>query len=332
MAFVTRTSSASSIVTLSPAALFKKNHRAATLPLSTLSSSFNGHTVNQPLKTISELPGPVRLPLVGTAWIFFAGTGGKPLGKTILSMQEDLVNKYGRIFRLQLPGMTVVQIADPLDVATVLRNESKYPQRLQFPVLDYYRETRQKIPGVFFVDGPEWYKYRSVLSKKMLRPKQVADYASGFNEIITDFIHRLRTVREPIDSQNANEVSGLDNELFKWSFESVAELLFDKRFGCLEPEVNKEAEIFIKAIGEFLYNAIGVAFLPNWFYKIYETEQFKKFFDSFDTMYEYAEVFIQRRINEIKHATRQSVTMTKQVSLSFFCQVESSPKTTFLRA
>ena len=122
----------------------------------------------------------------------------------------------------------MVQITDPSDVAKGLRAQSKYPQRFQFPIFDYYREKRQKTPGVFFLDGPEWYKHRSVLSKRMLQPKQVADYAAGFNEIITDFIHRLRTVREPDDSEKANEVCGLDNELFKWSFESVAEMLFGK--------------------------------------------------------------------------------------------------------
>ena len=79
----------------------------------------------------------------------------------------------------------------------------------------------------------------------MLRPKEVADYTSGFNEIITDFIHRLRTIREPSGSEKENEVCDLVNEHFKWSFESVAEMSFDKRFGCLEPEVNKEAQTFI---------------------------------------------------------------------------------------
>ncbi|XP_078343772.1 sterol 26-hydroxylase, mitochondrial-like [Oculina patagonica] len=134
----------------------------------------------------------------------------------------------------------------------------------------------------------------------MLLPKEVADYASGFNEIITDFIHRLRTVREPSGSEKQNEVFDLDQELFKWSFESVAEMLFDKRFGSLEPEVNKEAETFIKAVGDFMYNIGTIAFLPNWFYKIYETKQFKTFISSLDTLYEYAEMFIERRINELE--------------------------------
>ena len=134
----------------------------------------------------------------------------------------------------------------------------------------------------------------------MLRPKEVADYTPGFNKIIGDFTHRLQSVREPSGSEKENEVCELDNELFKWSFESVAEVLFDKRFGCLEEEINEEAQTFIKAVGDFLANAVEVGFLPNWFYKIYETQKFKKFFDNFDTMYDYAELFIGRRINELE--------------------------------
>ena len=40
--------------------------------------------------------------------------------------------------------------------------------------------------------------------------------------------------------------------------------------------------------------------MPTWFYKIYETQKFKKFFDNFDTMYDYAELFIGRRIKELE--------------------------------
>ena len=197
----------------------------------------NSDAAKEPIKTISDLPGPISLPIIGTACTFFAGAKGQPFRKRVMTLQLEDVKKYGKIFRTQLPGRTIVSVADPAaDVAKVLRSEPKYPKRVAIPVLEYYREKR-KIPGVFFADGPEGYKHRSVLSKRMLRPKEVADYASGFNEIITDFIHRLRTVREPSGSEKENEVCDLDNELFKWSFESVAGMLFDKRFGCLEPEV-----------------------------------------------------------------------------------------------
>ena len=279
-----------------------------------MSSSVNSDAAKESIKTMSDLPGPFSLPIIGTTWTFFAGAKGQPLGKTFLKMQEEHADKYGRIFRLQIPGVTITCLSDPADVAKVLRSEPKYPERLQFPVLDYYREKRQKTPGVFFLEGPEWYKHRSVLSKRMLRPKEVAEYASGFNQIIMDFIHRLRTVREPGGSEKENEICELDKELFKWSFESVAEMLFDKRFGCLEPEVNKEAQTFIKAVGDFLHNVMGIAYLPTWFYKIYETKQFKTFVSSFDTMYEYAELFIERRIHGLEEKQRNQPSNTSKPS------------------
>ena len=317
MAYVARAKISHSVFhgSVGRSALLKKGQELRTLPsLSALSSSVNSDAAKEPIKTISHLPGPISLPIVGTTWTFFIGAKGKTLGKRILKVQEKHANKYGRIYRSQMPGITIISLSDPADIAKVLRSEPKYPERLQFPVLDYYREKRQKIPGVFFLEGPEWYKHRSVLSKRMLRPKEVAEYASGFNQIITDFIHRLRTVREPSGSEKENEVCELDKELFKWSFESVAEMLFDKRFGCLDPEVNKEAQTFIKAVGDFLRSAVGVGFLPTWFYKIYETQLFKTFFSSFDMMYEYAELFIERRINELEEQRRNQSSDPSELS------------------
>ena len=37
-------------------------------------------------------------------------------------------------------------------------------------------------------------------------------------------------------------------------------MLFDERFGCLEEEINKEAQTFIKVVGDFLANAAEVGF------------------------------------------------------------------------
>ena len=335
MAYVARTRMKISLAAASAGrtVLSKKRQELRTLPsLSTLSSSVNSDAAKESIKTMSDLPGPISLPIIGTVWTFFVGAKGQPLGKRILTVQEQHANKYGKIFRSRFPGVTIISLSDPADVAKVLRSEPKYPERLQFPILDYYREKRQKIPGVFFSDGPEWYKHRSVLSKRMLRPKDVADYASGFNEIITEFIHRLRTVREPSGSEKENEICELDKELFKWSFESVAEMLFDKRFGCLEPEVNKEAKAFIMAVGDFLHSAIGVGFLPTWFYKIYETQQFKTFFSSFDTMYEYAELFIERRIRDLEeqqsNQSRDTSEPSQRDKAGFFEFLLSSGKLT----
>ena len=44
----------------------------------------------------------------------------------------------------------------------------------------------------------------------------------------------------------------------------MAEVLFDERFGCLEEEINKGAQTFIKVVGDFLANAVEVGVVTVW--------------------------------------------------------------------
>ena len=142
--------------------------------------------------------------------------------------------------------------------------------------------------------------------QKNASTEEVTDYTPDFNKIIGNFSHRLRPVREPGGSERENKVFEIDNELSKWSFGSVAEMLFDKRFGCLEEEINKKAQTFIKAVGDFLANAVEVGFLPSWFDKIYVNQKRIKFFENFDTMYDQAELFIGSKVKELEKSCKPS--------------------------
>ena len=293
-------------------------------PVRTVSPS-----VEKEIQSLDAIPGPPRLPVLGSAWMLLLGgllPGAKPLGKRILDSQAQLVEQYGKIYRMQFPGIDMVVIADPEDVGKVLRAEAKYPKRFDSPILDFYRETHKKIPGVFFANGKEWHKHRSVISKRMLRPKEVADYVPVLNEIITDFIARLRKLRNPVGTERENEILDLDNELFKWSFESVADVVFDRRFGCLEEKMNQEAQEFINSIGIFLRSILGVSLLPVRFFKIYKTQGYKNFVSSYDKMYEYAELFIGRKIDELREKEQEKIEDNQKVG--FFEFLLSSGKLT----
>ena len=253
------------------------------------------------IKTLADLPGPLNLPIIKSAWtVLLLGFSGEPLGKRMLPLQAEGIKKYGKIYLIEIPDFKAVQLSDPADVETVLRNEPKYPQRFRSPIFDYYREKHKKKPGVFFANGTVWHNYRSVISKQMLRPVEVADYSSAFNEIVSAFCNRVKNIRERPGSEREYEVTGLDNELFKWSFESVGEMLFDKRFGCLDAQVNEDAQAFITAIGEFLEQTMASIFYPIWLVKIFEPKPVKKMFDNFDKMYDYAEMFIEQRLKELE--------------------------------
>ncbi|KAK3726931.1 hypothetical protein QZH41_004224 [Actinostola sp. cb2023] len=263
---------------------------------------FSTTTLDKRLKTIDDLPGHPNYFGFGMALQILLAKiiTKKPLGKIILELQFVDVEKFGPIHKVELPGIKLVNLVDPIEVAKVLRNDPKYPRRADFPVLNYYRELSKTIPGIFFANGEDWYRYRSVVSQRILRPREVSEYVPVLNDITTDFVTRLHAIRMPAGGDAEQEVKDIDNELFKWSFESVSHVLFDKRFGCLGDEVNPDAQDFIKSVGGFLAAIIEVGFTPVWFYKMYETKRFKEFVFHFDNMYKYAELFISQKVQELE--------------------------------
>jgi len=271
-------------------------YHQALRPLSSLAAS------QKSLKTIDDMPGPPDMFGLGMAYRVAMATllTKKPFGKLALDGQFEDIGKYGNIFRVNMFGVHIVTISDPTDIAKVLRTEPKYPRRMKSPHLDYYRELRKTVPGVFFADGEKWYRYRSTVSKRILKPREVAEYLPVFNEIVTDFISRLHSIRAPAGTENEFEVVDLDNELFKWSFESVAHVLFDRRFGCFANEVNPEAQDFIKSVGRFLTSFLDVIFTPVQILKVYETKSFKDFMYHFDNMYKYADMFITKKVEQLE--------------------------------
>ena len=68
----------------------------------------------------------------------------------------------------------------------------------------------------------------------------------------------------------------------------MAEMLFDERFSCLLEEISKEAQTFIKAVGDFLRSRSVFCLLG--FARSTRHRNLKRFFDNFDSMYDYADI------------------------------------------
>ena len=222
-------------------------------------------------------------------------------GKILLNAQLRDTRKYGPIFRTKFTGLRPVgnvKVANAADVATVLRSEGHTPVRPDSPVREYYREKTKKPAGLFFGNGPDWYKHRRLVSKRMLRPKSVAQYEPDFNEIVTQFVLRLDNLRGSHGLEN--EVPQLENELFKWSFESVSLLLFDERFGSLDDKMNPEVQEYINHIGKFLVTSSFIDVLPVWMHEVFPTKMYKQFAESYDKLYRFTEMTIERKFKEFQ--------------------------------
>ena len=250
------------------------------------------------IKSLDEIPGPKPIPILGSAYKVFLSS--KPIGKRVLELQLKNFKDFGPIVRSTAPGgSAVLGIYNPSDAEKIYRCEPKFPKRIISPLFSYYRQTRKKKAGVFFLNDQEWHKHRSVISKRVLKPKEVVEYVPVFNEIISELVQRFRSVRGRDGKEY--EVPNLDNELFKWSFESVGHVLFDRRFGVVGDGNNPEGQDFISAIGNFLDSSFQSMFVPVWFYKyIHETKNYKKFVENFDKMYSYAELFIDNKVRVLQ--------------------------------
>lgn len=65
--------------------------------------------------------------------------------------------------------------------------------------------------------GAKWQRIRSILNPRMLKPKHVQSYTNTINEVVTDFVDRVKWLRET--NGQGVMVNDLAGELYKFAFE-----------------------------------------------------------------------------------------------------------------
>lgn len=297
---------------------------------------------SEELLSVDDLPGP-HSNLTGISlakkfladgfklFAFLQKNADVDQGNAILKAQVRNVEKFGPIFRTKYTGLRTVgnvKICNPSDVATVLRAEGHIPIRPNSPVREYYRNKTNKPAGLIFDNGPDWYKHRRGVNERMLQLKRVAEYEPTFNEIVTDFIARLEKLRGSHGLEN--EVPSLENEMFKWSFESVSQVLFDERFGSLEDEVKPDVLEFINAVANFLVTSADIDSQPLWFLKIFNTKMYKQFAENHDKLYGFTEKCIKRKLIEYEEQEKLSKESPNQSNkMEFLKYLASTPDVTY---
>ena len=239
--------------------------------------------------------------LIYSALVLFAvNMMKKQLYQLFISDIALSVNReFGTIFLSKTPAGSEVFIANPEDISVIFRTEPKYPVRPAGKVASIIRKEHGKDAGVFFGNGEEWYKHRSALSKKMLRPPEINKYIPRLNDIVTDVIGRVEKLRKPDGTSNAFEVDNLDMEFFRWAFESVTDLLFDKRFGTLTNNPSPQAIDFITSLGNFLKYFVRSSFLPRAVLKYHKPKSYKETEINYLKLYSHAEKLIKEKLQEL---------------------------------
>ncbi|XP_034042907.1 sterol 26-hydroxylase, mitochondrial isoform X2 [Thalassophryne amazonica] len=143
---------------------------------------------------------------------------------------------YGSMYR---GGLKSVWVNTPQLLEEVLRKDDKFPTRGDMTLWTEFRDMKGFGYGPFTEEGERWYNLRLMLNKRMLHPKDAAQYGGVINEVVTDFIKRIYHLRQ--SSPTGDLVTNVANELYRFSLETIK--LIDKKMEVIEERAKKNEEV-----------------------------------------------------------------------------------------
>ncbi|NXG48504.1 CP24A protein, partial [Psilopogon haemacephalus] len=215
-----------------PAQRFLASSLSAMRPAATPVTRGQGHP-------LAALPGPPSWPLMGSLPHVLWRGGLKRQHEALAEYHR----RFGEIFRMKLGAFDSVHIAAPCLLEALYRQESSCPQRLEIKPWKAYRDYRDEGYGMLILEGKDWQRVRSAFQKKLMKPREVAKLDATLNEVLEDFMHRIDDI-----CNNNGQMKDIYSEFNKWSFESICLVLYGKRFGLLQQDVEEESLNFIKAV------------------------------------------------------------------------------------
>ncbi|XP_048746407.2 probable cytochrome P450 CYP44 [Ostrea edulis] len=245
-------------------------------------------------KGLADIPGPRDFPYIGSLLHYRRG----PMQKFTVEKYQDAVisryKKYGSIVKETMLGVTSVRIFDPDDVRTIFQNEDKQP--FVDPLLEtnkLYRDQRNLSQGIGNTNGEEWYTLRGAVQQMMMRPQAVTVYLPFVEDIVDDFIKRIRKIRN-----KNNEIDYFNYEASKWNLESSAMTCFERRLGSLDDEPGPQVRRLIESNDAVFKLSAYLKFcIP--FYKYVSTTTWKKLVREEDCFFGGGQVLVDETIADI---------------------------------
>lgn len=244
-------------------------------------------------KPFSAVPGPFALPFLGCVH----RTPDYMLNETWHEGLFKSFEKYGPIYKENIGPLNLVFINDVDGVEKLHRQEGKYPRRAIIIPWRHWRDEQDLSRGILTEDGSEWKRMRSVLDKQMLIPRHVATYTEDFNEVVTDFIERLRQIRK---RGNGLAVPNLDHELFHWSLETIGTVLYETRLGGLSENRLPETTQFVKAVQDLFVSLGRINFFPVKLNRIILRKWQKLHDDCWETIFRTTQKLVTEKYKEIQ--------------------------------
>lgn len=153
-------------------------------------------------------------------------------------MHRAMRSDFGDIVRI--PGMLgradTILTFKPEIFEKVFRTEGQYPERRGLETFIYYRKkVRPEIfgdmGGLLSEHGEKWLDLRSKVSPVMLQPKVVKMYVEKVDQVVGEFLNKMRIIRNPDTLEMPNNFG---HELHCWALETIGMIALDERLGALQ--------------------------------------------------------------------------------------------------
>ncbi|XP_032821326.2 cytochrome P450 27C1 [Petromyzon marinus] len=249
-----------------------------------------GTTARKP-RAVRDLPGPgFASNLVEFFW--------KDGFSRIHEIQLQQAHRFGAMWGTSFGPQFVVSLASPGLVAHVLRSEGPAPQRANMASWREYRALRGRANGLISTEGEEWLRMRAVLRQPLMRARSVWRHSEQINAIVEDVVSRVRCDRDERDGTVRN-VNGL---LFKFAMEGMASVLFERRLGCLAPEVPADTRDYIAAL-QLMFSMFKTTMyagaIPHWLRPVLPGP-WEDFCHSWDGLFRFSEIHVDARARELE--------------------------------
>ncbi|CAH0552877.1 unnamed protein product [Brassicogethes aeneus] len=247
---------------------------------------------------VSNIPGPLSLPILGTRWIFTFG--GYSCGK-IHEFYSDMYKKYGSVMKEEaLFNVPVISVFEKQDIEKVLRSSGKYPIR---PPTEAIAQIRRQRPeryastGIVNEQGQTWHYLRTTLTSDLTSPKTISEFIPQIEAIADDWCNLLTQLKD-----TKGQIDDMHQVIGRLGLEVTCALVLGRRMGFLIPgQESDSAQILAKAVHDHFLAVRDTYFgLPFW--KLFPTSAYKQLEQSEETIYKIAMELIETADDSTKES------------------------------
>uniref|UniRef100_A0A8B9IGX8 Cytochrome P450 family 27 subfamily B member 1 n=1 Tax=Anser cygnoides TaxID=8845 RepID=A0A8B9IGX8_ANSCY len=118
-----------------------------------------------------------------------------------------------------------------------------------------------------------------------MRPRAAEAYAGAVGAVVGDLLQRLQHLR---DCHPQHLVPDVAAEFYKFGLEGISSVLFESRLGCLQQEVPRDTEAFIRSINTMFVMTLLTMAMPKALHRLFP-KPWRTFCEAWDFMFAFGE-------------------------------------------